>query len=93
MARAITPMGIIHRAAQDAPELSLIAAMVRLAVEDAAGGDPSARQWLGSPACAKWLAWLASGDADPAAVQARILAGLPASQPYQAALDLADGAA
>ena len=79
MTRAQTPAGVIHAEAAAAPELALVAAIVRQAVDDARAGDAEARAWLASEACARWLAWLVPDGADPAAVQAQLVADVDAA--------------
>jgi hypothetical protein len=37
--------------AYESPELALLAAVVKVALEDAREGDDEAREWLASPAC------------------------------------------
>lgn len=79
MTRALTPGGLIHGVAGEAPERALIAAIVRQAVDDARAGDAEARQWLAGPACLRWLGWIAPDHADPAAVQAQLVADVDAA--------------
>lgn len=88
MTRATTPGALIHATAAEAPELSLIAAIVWQAVTDARDGCPDAREWLASADCLRWLAWLAPSD--PVGVQQALLARLPEPRPYQTAFDLDD---
>lgn len=93
MSRATSPSGILHAVAAERPELALIGAMVRLAVDDAGRGDPEARQWLASPACLRWLAWIVPPEVDPLALQGRILARLPPVPAEQVTLPLEGDAA
>ncbi|ACZ39684.1 hypothetical protein [Sphaerobacter thermophilus] len=79
MTRATTPGALIHAVAGQEPERALVAAIVRQAVDDARAGDAEARAWLGSEACARWLAWLVPDGADPAAVQAQLVADVDAA--------------
>ena len=66
----------IHGIANAAPELSLAAALIRLALEDAMAGDDAAARWLESDECGRWLAELVDGvgDRTVARVQRRLLA-------------------
>lgn len=77
MSRGAGALDAIHAVATLSPERALLAAVIRLAVEDATAGDGEARQWLASEACARWLAWLVPDGVDAAGVQQRILAALP----------------
>jgi hypothetical protein len=52
---AISP---IQAVAAEAPEMALLGACLKLAVDDARGGDPEARPWLASDACLAMLSWL-----------------------------------
>lgn len=79
MTRAQTPAGVIHAVAGQEPERALVAAIVRQAVDDARAGDAEARAWLAGPACLRWLAWLTPDHADPAAVQAQLVADVDAA--------------
>jgi hypothetical protein len=66
-------MMIIHAVSQDAPERSLLAACLKLAVDDARCGDASARAWLAAPVARSWLAWLLPEHGDLDAVHATLL--------------------
>ena len=74
--RMSRPLHAIHGVANAAPELSLAAALIRLALEDAMGGDDAAELWLAGPECARWLAELVDGSTDVTIerVQRRLLA-------------------
>ncbi len=65
--------GTFQFIAGDAPELSLLAAVIKLAADDARGGDDDARQWLASPDCHGMLSWLVPAYVDVDAVQAALL--------------------
>lgn len=90
MSRATTPGGVIHALADETPELALLTAVVRLAVEDAGRGDPEARQWLASVDCLACLSWIAPDMVDPRVIQRRILDALPPPRPWQTGLDIED---
>lgn len=55
------------------PEMELIAAMIRVAVEDARAGDQEARAWVGSGACHAWLSWLAPAGVDAEGLHERLM--------------------
>jgi hypothetical protein len=50
------PVDRIRNVARDQPELALIAAIVRVALDDAKTGDAEAKDWLSSGACRGYLA-------------------------------------
>ncbi|ACZ39660.1 hypothetical protein [Sphaerobacter thermophilus] len=81
MSRAVTPGGIIHDVAASAPEAALLAAVIRLAYEDALGGDAEAAEWLAGPVCRAWLHLIAPDGVDVDQVHARLLARLPTRAP------------
>lgn len=71
--RAASPGGTIRALAGEVPELALVAAILRLAVEDAQAGRRGARDWLSSAACRDWLVYLTPPDADVVGVQAALI--------------------
>jgi hypothetical protein len=57
-------MTAIHTIAVDHPELALLAAALKLALDDARCGDGEAREWLAGPVARAWLSWLLPDYAD-----------------------------
>ena len=80
MTSAETPVAIIHRVAETDPHRALLAAVLRLAVMDAQGGDTDAARWLRSPACAALLSLLIPDTSGMSAeqLQTHLLKRLPA---------------
>ena len=81
MTRGPGELDVIHRVAQLKPEAALLAAVIRLAVEDAARGDAEAAEWLAGPVCRAWLHLIAPDGVDVDQVHARLLARLPTRAP------------
>jgi hypothetical protein len=65
--------GVFPFIAADSPELALLAAVIKLAVEDAQAGDDEARAWLASPDCRGMLSWPVPAHADLDAAYAALL--------------------
>ena len=59
----LTPKSTIWQLSALAPELAILAAALRLSVDDALAGDTDARAWLAGPRCLEWLAALLPDDA------------------------------
>ncbi len=70
------PVDRIRTMARDAPELAILAACIKQALEDAQAGDLEAAEWLASPECQSMLSWLIPEHADVAAVHTALLARL-----------------
>ncbi len=71
----------LHAVAEHAPEFALLAAVVRVALTDAQGGDLDAASWLASDQCRALCSLLIPADADQSftgeQVQTRLLGHLP----------------
>ena len=59
----------ILRTAEQHPHLSLYAAVVKVALDDARNGDQEAQDWLGSDECFVYLTPLAPDGIDPRQIQ------------------------
>jgi len=68
-----TALDLIQAMAEIHPNGSLVAAMIRLALEDSLGGDGGARIWLGNDDCGRWLSLVVPGGLDERAVQAALI--------------------
>jgi hypothetical protein len=76
-------VSVLHTIAADAPELSILAAVLKQAVEDGQGGDHEAATWLASDDCRDLLAWLVPEQADVVGVHQALLARLRPRKSWQ----------
>lgn len=67
------PIDAILALAERCPERALVAAVIRLAVEDCLTGDPEAHSWLAGPDCEEWLGMVVPRGVDGEAVQAALI--------------------
>lgn len=79
MSKQPSPTGLaaIINVAAVAPELALLAGVVRVVLSDAQRGDAEAAQWLAGPCCLAFLGWITPDGVDPLVVQQRLMATLP----------------
>ncbi|HET9017759.1 MAG TPA: hypothetical protein VFN57_19305 [Thermomicrobiaceae bacterium] len=68
-----TALDAIQRLSAWSPEGSLVAAMIRLALEDSLAGNADARIWLASADCERWLTFVVPPGVDEGAVQMALL--------------------
>jgi len=81
-------MSVFTAIAADAPELALLAATIKLALDDARCGDPEAREWLAGDECQSMLSWLIPESSKLDSVHAALLARLRPRKPWQSRLRL-----